>query len=137
MRLRSVLAGFAVTMAFLVCGAAGSAVPVTGVEPASAVNIGFCNGLIEPGGRCVGPYAYLYGVGWGTVYWQTSGNNVCLGAKTNADGSGGNALPFTCLHVGADQYRWTPGGSSNWGYPTIINQESWQAYGSGVANIRP
>lgn len=32
---------------------------------------------------------------------------------------------------------WTAGGSSNWGYPTIINNEAYAVWGSGVRNYRP
>jgi hypothetical protein len=131
--------GLATVASLLLAGAVTVPEGASGIGTSSARAdlIGFCNIYIGPGGRCVGPYAYLYGVGYTTVYWQTDGNDVCIGAKTNADGSGGNAIPFTCMNVPADQTRWTPGGQSNWGYPTIINQEARNSTGGGSANIRP
>lgn len=47
-----------------------------------------------------------------------------------------NALPFTCLEVPAWTLMWTPGGPSNYGYATIINQEGYTIYGDGWQNFR-
>ncbi len=93
------------------------------------------NDGIAPGNRAVGNYYCLYGVGWWAMAFL-DGDDVCMGAKTNADGSGGNALPFLCTYVPPDQKRWTPGGQSNYGYPTIINNEVNYITGMGIANRR-
>jgi hypothetical protein len=97
----------------------------------------FCTyGAISPYSRCVAPVrVLLYGVGAeklvgiGDTY-----DNPCLGAKQNSDGSGGNALPFTCITMTYGQIRWTPGGSSGTGYATIINNDAWTYWMGGYMN---
>lgn len=84
----------------------------------------------------MGGYKYLYGVGYETNSFSNVSDNVCVGAKTNGDGSGGNALPFTCGEVAPGTAMWTAGGNSNWGYPTIINNEAYNIWGGGLRNYR-
>lgn len=103
----------------------------------AVVDIWWTSGQIAPGGRVVGPYKYHYGVGYTTSIASSVSDNVCVGAKTNADGSGGNAIPFVCGEVAPDTAMWTAGGNSNWGYPTIINNESYIIWGGGLRNYRP
>lgn len=105
--------------------------------PATAVIGWWWNASITPGDRAVGSYKYMYGVGYATSSASSVSDNVCVGAKTNGDGSGGNAIPFACGEVAPDSAMWTPGGNSNWGYPTIINNESYNIWGTGIWNYRP
>ncbi len=104
---------------------------------ASAGIIGpFCDS-VNANSRCVGTSRkYLYGVGG--IKWDIGvGQPVdtpCIGAKTLADGSGGNAIPFICPSMTANQTRWTPGGNSNWGYPTIINNSPYWMAVAGTMN---
>lgn len=105
------------------------------VDDAGAYEWTIYNGGLAPGQRGVGGYYYNYGVGW----WASSvldGDDVCIGAKTRSDGSGGNAIPFLCVNIPPDQKRWTPGGQSNYGYPTVINNEASWVTGMGIANRR-
>lgn len=100
------------------------------VTDASAGIIGrFCDS-VNPSTRCIGLRKYLYGVGgtkWDVGYGQQF-DTPCIGAKTQSDGSGGNAIPFICPTLTWNEARWTPGGQSNWGYPTIINNSPyWMA----------
>jgi hypothetical protein len=92
---------------------------------------------IPAGSRGVGTYVYLYGAGYTTNHLSNVSDNVCVGAKTNGDGSGGNALPFVCGEVAPGTSMWTPGGYSNYGYPTIINNEGYGIWGNGIRNYRP
>ncbi len=97
---------------------------------------GFCNfgNELQANARCIhGANIWLYGVGVGGGALTTPGT-VCAGAKTNRDGSGGNALPFRCEYIDPQGLIsfWTPGGSSNWGYATIINRSSHFVWVSGV-----
>lgn len=93
-------------------------------------------GTVDPGGRCVwNARKWLHGVGV-TNTWLVLGTETCVGAKTNSDGSGGNALPFRCEVLAANQTIWTPGGNSNWGYATVINRHPSQIahYAAMLAN---
>lgn len=112
---------------------------ILGTGDASATVTRFSDGTsISPGNRIVGPYRYLYGVGYGPwpPEYGTENDYACMGAKTNADGSGGNAIPFTCADVPPGGTTWTPGGQSNYGYPTVINQDSHVIWGISWMNHR-
>ncbi|MDO8209401.1 hypothetical protein [Conexibacter sp. CPCC 206217] len=124
----------AAAISLIVGVALASNVPIVGAERAHAITQYFGGISVGAGGRFVGPYKYLFGVGYEAPWTETVGDNVCVGAKTNADGSGGNAIPFTCVYVAPNTARWTPGGLSNYGYPTYINQEARGIYGAGLMN---
>lgn len=106
---------------------AGMLMLVVAVPAQSVVTPIYCSGggIIPPQDRCVwNEYKWLHGVGVTNTWLHIPGQEICVGAKTNSDGSGGNALPFRCENLAAHQTIWTPGGSSNWGYATIINRNS-------------
>jgi hypothetical protein len=110
------------------------AVKGVGTSDAHAIVDIFANGVINNGDRAIGNYVYAYGVGWNKEY-DIGGvtDDVCIGAKTRSDGTGGNAIPFLCLGVSVGQTRWTPGGQSNYGYPTAIANADPAGYIFGVA----
>ncbi len=83
-------------MAMCAVLAVGSVSMGVGVGDAQAYYDVFWNaGAINNGSRVVGSSHYLYGVGW-DLPTTVSGaaDEVCIGAKTRSDGSGGNAIPF-------------------------------------------
>lgn len=108
-----------------VVAAAAVALGLSAPSQAAVTNFGalICPpGTIAPNDRCTWPTRkWLYGVG-ATNTWLVLGSETCVGAKTNSDGTGGNALPFRCEVLAANQTIWTPGGNSNWGYATVINR---------------
>lgn len=109
-----------------------------GASTASADVQGFCNSGIAANSRCIwGVRKWLYGVGVYNSGFSANDQYVCVGAKTNSDGSGGNALPFRCEHMTHDQTMWTPGGNSNWGWATIINDDPRIFIGGGTVNFQP
>jgi len=98
----------------------------------------FCPGTSAVAGysRCVAySRLWLYGV---RAMLPVGAGNVCVGAKTNSDGSGGNAIPFRCEWM--DQYglnsMWTAGGNSNYGYATVINQNAYELILAGAMRYR-
>jgi hypothetical protein len=118
------------------CAAVG---PAVGTASADQI-FGFCNSGydLQANGRCIsGSYLYLYGVQVGVGPFSTPGT-VCAGAKTNGDGTGGNALPFRCEWVDYNGLAgfWTPGGNSNWGYATLINRSAHYVWVSGTIRAR-
>src|SRR4051794_19587907 len=66
-------------------------------------------------------------------FYTKNGDGVshCAGAKSNADGSGSNALPFTCTTAKA---AITPLYSCRQGYATGLNQSASAHYFYGIAN---
>jgi hypothetical protein len=120
-------------------GVAAVAALLLGMQAAtaSAETRGICSQTIPPNSRCVyGARLWIYGVGFrmDSIYgWDNQ--NICVGAKTNSDGTGGNALPFRCEVISRGQTIWTAGGNSNWGHGTIINNNAQGQYGqSGLMN---
>ncbi len=106
-------------------------------DGAQAHNISFTGNSITPANsRSVSPWrTYNYGAGvWGGELFD--GQSACVGAKDNADGSGGNAIPFLCTTIRLNQSIWTPGGDYGWGYGTLINRMSTPLYAGGMLNIR-
>jgi hypothetical protein len=124
---KSVAAVVAVLAAVLFVGASGAQAvhwPFTGTP-----------GGMSPGQRYTTPVrTYNYGAGMYSDMWNNQ--YACVGAKDNANGTGGNAIPFTCATMNAGQTVWTPGGTYGYGYGTLINSSSSPISIGGILNIR-
>lgn len=106
-------------------------------QPANAAVASFCTSGITANTRCISAGRnWLYGVGTYMGDIGPSGAYLCVGAKTNSDGSGGNALPFRCDPVAIGQEIWTAGGNSNYGWATVINDNPFYVGAAGLKNYR-
>jgi hypothetical protein len=113
-----------------------AAVGLFGAGPAQAYHWGFhSGGPLQPGYRAVSPQR-TYNYGAGVTAAILDNQTGCIGAKDNADGTGGNAMPFSCFTLNHDQTAWTPGGTYGYGYGTLINNSPNTLYMQAILNIR-
>lgn len=123
----------------VVCGlvAVFMMIGIAGSEAQAQIHA-FCGNpsVIPANSRCIDKDRHwLYGVGVSNAGWNGGPIYVCVGAKTNSDGSGGDAIPFRCDYVEVGTI-WTAGGNSKYGWGTIINRNGFGVWAPGVVNYR-
>jgi hypothetical protein len=108
--------------AFSVSGPAG-----TGLGKAQAYSSAwiYCpGGYLVAGARCVDSRRVRHRtVNWDPTFVYGTTGTYCAGAKTQADGTGGNSTPFACGPPAAQFVRAGPypQGQTGLGYATLIN----------------
>ncbi|HST38291.1 MAG TPA: hypothetical protein VLK58_02215 [Conexibacter sp.] len=114
----------------------GASIGLFSAGQAQAYHWGFhSGGPLQPGQRTVSTHR-TYNYGAGVTAAILDNQTGCIGAKDNPDGTGGNAIPFSCFTLNHDQTAWTPGGTYGYGYGTLINNSPNVIYMQAILNIR-